>query len=155
MASAADARRMAAIGALIQSWAVTVRWMPGWETRGGDWARVPVGIVDHHDASSIKSGEWGSLGYILSGSPIAPLSQFEIARGLDGVPKVAIVAAGRCNHAGKGAYRFPDGLVVPTDSGNSWLYGMEKANDGLREPMTDALHYAADAVSRAVLEVCG
>lgn len=140
---------------LCRGWGVVVREMSGWQTRGRTWARVPVGVVDHHDASSIKSGEWGSLGYILSGSPISPLSQIEVARCLDNVPKIAVVAAGRCNHAGLGAYTFADGLRVPTNDGNSWLYGVEKANDGLGEKATAAHDYAADAIFRALLEVCG
>jgi hypothetical protein len=147
---------MLAIGQDCERWGVQVRWMPGWDTRGATWARVPVGILDHHDASSIKSGEWGSLGYILDGSPISPLSQFQVARCLDAVPKLAIIAAGRCNHAGVGGpYRHPDGLAVPADVGNAYYYGAEKANNGLGEAMNDAFHYATDALFRAVLERCG
>jgi hypothetical protein len=152
MADAGDVRRMAAIGADCERWGVVVRWMPGWDTRGATWARVPVGIIDHHDASTIKSGEWGALGYIVQNN----LSQFQVARCLDGVPKLAINAAGRCAHAGVGGWRFPDGLVVPTNAGNAWLYGAEKAHSGSSgEPMNDAFHYATDALCRAVLERCG
>jgi hypothetical protein len=158
MADAGDVARMRAIGARLTSWDVQIRWMPGWETSGATWIRVPVGIVDHHDGSSIKSGEWGALGVIIAGRPDVPprLSQFQVARCLDDVPKLAICAAGRANHAGRGSWRFPDGLVVPTDSGNSWLYGAEKAHSGgPNEAITDAANYAADALFRAVLEVCG
>ena len=153
MATAADARRMQAVIDRVRRYGVTVREMPGWQTRGRDFARTPVGIVDHHDASTRKSGEWGALGYILSGSPIAPLSQFQVARALDGVPKVAVVAAGICNHAGKGGPTRFGPTTVPVDAGNAWLYGAEKANDGLSEPYTAAAHYATDALFRAVLEV--
>ena len=67
-----------------------------------------------------------------------------------------MLAAGRCNHAGVGGpYRLPDGLVVPANDGNRWLYGIEKANNGLGELATEAHDYAADAVFRALLEVCG
>lgn len=150
MPDAGDVKRMAAIGRKVESWGVVVRWMPGWDSRGAAWARVPVGIIDHHDAASIKSGEWGALGYIVDNN----LSQFQVARCLDDVPKIAINAAGRSAHAGVGAWRFPDGLAVPKDSGNAWLYGAEKANNGLGEPYTDAANYATDALFRAVLEVC-
>lgn len=150
MADAGDVRRMQAIISRLRAWGVVDRQMPGWENRGLTWARVPVGIIDHHDAASIKSGEWGALGDIWTNNK----AQFQVARGLDGVPKVAIVAAGRSAHAGVGGYRFPDGLVVPTNDGNSWLYGAEKANDGLGELATAAANYAADALFRAVLEVC-
>ena len=68
---------------------------------------------------------------------------------------LAINAAGICWHAGVGSWRFPDGVSVPTNSGNYWLYGAEKANNGLGESMNDAFHYATDALFRAVLERCG
>jgi hypothetical protein len=151
MADDGDRKRMAAIGADCERWGVVVRWMPGWGTRGLTWARVPVGIVDHHDAATIKAGEWGALGDIVTNNK----AQFQVARCLDGIPKLAICAAGRSAHAGVGGWRFPDGLVVPTNDGNSWLYGAEKANNGLGEPMTDAANYATDALFRAVLERCG
>lgn len=151
MTDAGDIRRMAAIGRRVESWGVVVRWMPGWQERGLTWARVPVGIIDHHDAASIKSGEWGALGDIWQNNK----AQFQVARCLDGVPKLAICAAGRSNHAGVGSWRFPDGLAVPRDAGNAWLYGAEKANNGLGEVANDAADYAADALFRAVLEVCG
>jgi hypothetical protein len=154
MADAGDARRMQAAIDRLRAWDVVVREMSGWQARGLTFARVPIGVIDHHDASSIKSGEWGSLGYELTG-PLAPSNQIQVARCLDGVPKVAVLAAGRCNHAGVGSWRFPDGVVVPTNDGNSWLYGVEKANDGISEDGNEAHHYAADAVFRALLEVCG
>ena len=151
MADAGDVRRMQAVIDRLRRWDVVDRQMPGWESRGLTWARVPVGVIDHHDAASIKSGEWGALGDILANNK----AQFQVARCLDNVPKLAIVAAGRSAHAGVGGYRFPDGLVIPTNDGNSWLYGAEKANNGLGERATAAADYAADALFRAVLEVCG
>jgi len=158
MTDAGDIRRMRAIIDRLNSFGVVPREMPGHEERGATWARVPVGIIEHHDASSIKSGEWGALGLILDGTPRGipgPLSQFQVGRCLDGVPKVAIVADGRASHAGLGGpYRFSDGLVVPQNDGNAWLYGTEVANNGLGEPYTEACHYAIDALCRAVLEVC-
>lgn len=154
MADAGDARRMQAAIDRMRAWGVVVREMSGWQARGLTWARVPIGVLDHHDASSIKSGEWGSLAYELTG-PLAPSNQIQVARCLDGVPKVAVLAAGRCNHAGFGGWRFPDGAVVPTNDGNSWMYGVEKANNGLGERATDAHDYATDATFRALLEVCG
>ena len=159
MASDADARRMRAIiDTARRDYGIAVTEVPGWETLGATWSRTPAGIVDHHDASSRKAGEWGALGVIRygrAGIP-APLAQFQIARCLDGVPKFAVVAAGRANHAGLGGpYRFPDGLTIPADVGNAWLYGAEAAHDGLGEPYTAAAHYTHDALFRSVLEVCG
>ena len=159
MADAGDVARMTAWIALMRSWDVVVREMPGWQSRGLTWSRVPGAFLEHHDASSIKSGEWGALGLILDGTPRGipgPLSQLQFARCLDDVPKVAVVAAGRASHAGRGGpYGFPDGLVVPLDSMNSYGWGAEVANNGLGEPYRSALHYAIEAGERAFLEVHG
>jgi hypothetical protein len=158
VADAGDARRLRAIvDRCRRDYDIEVLELPGCYERGATWARVPVGIIDHHDASSRKSGGWGALGIIRdgrSGIP-GPLSQFQIARCLDGQPRLAAVAAGRANHAGLGGpYQFGDGLTVPKDSANAWLYGAEAANDGVSEPYTWAAHYTHDALFRVVLEVC-
>ncbi|HEY9354626.1 MAG TPA: hypothetical protein VIP28_15295 [Nocardioides sp.] len=154
MADAGDVRRMQAIiDRCRRDYQLEVVEFGGWQTLGATWARVPVGIVDHHDASSRKSGEWGAIGIIRYGRADipAPLSQFQGARCLDGVPRIGVVAAGRANHAGLGG---PMWGLVPRDDGNAWLYGCEWANDGLGEPFTAAAHYAHDALFRTVLEVC-
>lgn len=131
---------------------VVVREMADWGGRGATWTRVPRALIDHHDASSRASGEWGALGIIVSGRTgiPGPLSQFQGARCLDGVPKVAVCAAGRANHAGTGGPVGP----VPANAGNSWMYGVEWANDGLGEPYTQAAMHAKVTLFRAILEVC-
>lgn len=155
MADDGDRKRMQAIiDRCRRDYQVNVVEFGGWQDLGATWARVPVGIIDHHDASSRKSGEWGAIGIIRDGRTgiPAPLSQFQIPRCLTRIPTVGIVACGRANHAGLGG---PMWGLVPKDAGNAWLYGAESANDGLGEPYTEAAHYAHDALFRTVLEVCG
>lgn len=154
MADQGDADRLREIVRRLRSdHGVEVLEVTGCYSRGLTWTRTPGGIVDHHDASSRKAGEWGALGIIRDGRTgiPGPLSQFQIARCLDGRPRLAAVAAGRANHAGVGG---PMG-AIPTNSGNSWLYGAECANDGLGEPYTAAAHHAHDALFRVVADVCG
>lgn len=158
MADDGDRRRMQAIiDRCRRDYQIEVLELSGWQTLGLTWARVPVGVVDHHDASSIKSGEWGSLGVIRVGRDDipGPLSQFQIGRCLDDRPRLAVVACGRANHAGTGGPITLAGLTIPRDAGNAWLYGAESANDGVSEPYTWAAHFAHDGLFRAVLEVCG
>ena len=153
-ADAGDVRRMQAIITMLRTdYGVEVLEVPGWQTRGATWSRVPCGIIDHHDASSRASGEWGSLGVIRDGRPgiPGPLCQFQTGRGIDGKARVAVVAAGRANHAGTGGPI----LGIPADAANAWLYGAEAANDGVSEPYTDAQHRARDCLFRAVLRACG
>lgn len=150
MASAADAARLRRIEDRVRSAGVQVREIEGRLSRGSTWTRTPVGLIDHHDASTAKSGEWGALGVVTygrTGIP-GPLGNFQVARCLDGVPRIASVAAGRANHAGLGGPYGP----VPKDSGNSWLYGIEKAHDGGSEPITKAAHYATDVLFWAILQ---
>lgn len=156
MATKSDVDRMRVIGARLLAAGVEILWVPGWEGRGKDWTRIPVGVADHHDASTIKSGEWGALGIIRDGrggtDPVpGPLAQFQVARCRDGRPRVAIVAAGRANHAGKGGPLW----TIPRDGGNAWLYGVECANNGTGEPYTAAAVSARTAVLRAARDVCG
>lgn len=155
MADDGDRERMTRIAQHLEHAGVTVRWIDGWGTRGATWPRVPVGLIDHHDASSRKSGEWGSLGAIVHGrrtpTPLSgPLASFQGARCLDGVPKVAVCAAGIGVHAGKGGPAGP----VPQNCGNSWLYGDEWANNGTTERYTGAAQYAREALAWAVLQEC-
>src|SRR5690606_40573747 len=121
MPSAADVERIRRIVARIKKYGrdVQVTYVSGWQNRGAPFGRVPVGMIDHHDASASSSGTWGALGVVTSGRPglPGPLSQFFVARG--SVPRIAVVAAGRANHAGSGGPK----VGVPRDSGNAYLYG--------------------------------
>lgn len=117
----------------------------GWDTRDAGGAFGPwVGGLIHHDASSTASGTWGALPIIINGRPPdvpGPLAQCQAARGP--VPQIAVVTAGRGNHAGAGGpLRTDSGVVVPADNGNRWLLGLEVANNGVGEPYSDATLFA-------------
>jgi hypothetical protein len=135
------------------AWAVEVLELPGCYDRGAAWTRTPTGLVDHHDASTRKSGEWGALGVIRDGRSDVPgpLASWQGARCLDGTPRVALVAAGRGNHAGLGGPM----AGATKNAGNAFLVGVEWANDGVGEAFTAAAHYAHDALFRCIAEVCG
>lgn len=161
MTTAADVKRMRAIGAYLTAHDVLPIWQPNWDTLDAGGTFDPRGMVEHWDASTILSGEWGALGVIRLGrggaAPIpGPLAQFQRPRCLDGVPKVGIVAAARCNHAGLGGpYTLPNGVVVPKDSGNRYFYGREAAWAGPTEKRTAAATYADRVLAAAVREVLG
>lgn len=95
--------------------------LAGWQTRGRPGAFGPVkGILCHHTAGS-KNGNAPSLSLIVNGRPDleGPLSHLHLAR--DGT--FTVIASGRCNHAGAGAWR---GIT----SGNSSFIGIEAENAG-------------------------
>lgn len=157
-ATTADVKRMRAIITRIRARDVHVVLVGGWEDRGRPMAFDPRTVFDHHDASSRKAGEWGTLGVITVGRPAegipGPLSQLQIARCLVR-PQVAVVAAGRCNGGGTGGPYRAGGFVIPRDSANRYAIHVEKANNGLGEPHTAAADYTADVVFASVLEVVG
>lgn len=93
----------------------------GWEIRGrGDVGRT-LGVLCHHTAGP-KNGNMPSLDTIIHGRPDlnGPLAQLGLGR--DGT--FYVIAAGRCNHAGEGAWR---GI----NSGNTNFIGIEAENTGL------------------------
>lgn len=95
----------------------------GWKTRGRSpmAGGAPSGILVHHTATSSRApGNYPTLNVILRGhgSLPGPLSQLGLGR--DGT--VYVIAAGRCNHAGK---------TDRTSSGNSYAIGIEAEHSGV------------------------
>lgn len=94
---------------------------PGWKTRGhGDVGPIR-GVICHHTAGA-KTGNMPSLRVVTEGRPglSGPLAQLCLGR--DGT--YFVVAAGRCNHAGRGNWQ---GLTA----GNTNFIGIEAENTGL------------------------
>lgn len=100
----------------------------GWKTRGRPGVFDARGVMLHHTSSNPKGGNTAALSTILEGRldetpPLhGPLSQLLLAR--DGTWHV--IAAGRCNHAGKGRWRGDT-------NGNSHFIGVEAENNGAGE----------------------
>jgi N-acetyl-anhydromuramyl-L-alanine amidase AmpD len=93
---------------------------PGWRTRGRAEMGTVRGVMCHH-TSGPQKGNMPSLGIVTDGRPdlAGPLAQLCLGR--DGT--FYVVAAGRCNHAGKGNWQ---GIIT----GNSSFIGIEAENTG-------------------------
>ena len=93
---------------------------PGWRTRGRGDMGIVKGVMCHHTSGSAR-GIMPSLGVITNGRPdlAGPLAPLGLGR--DGT--FFVVAAGRCNHAGRGMWQ---GL----STGNSNFIGIEAENTG-------------------------
>lgn len=91
---------------------------PGWQNRGRGALGTIKGVLCHHTGPGSKEG---LLDLIQKGRPdlAGPLSQLFLDR--DGT--FYVIAAGRCNHAGKGAWH---GVTA----GNMELLGIEARNAG-------------------------
>jgi peptidoglycan hydrolase-like protein with peptidoglycan-binding domain len=105
---------------VLKSAGLKVAEVPGWESRGrGDMKQI-FGVICHHTVGA-KTGNMPSLKLIRDGrSDLAgPLAQLGLGR--DGT--FYVIAAGKCNHAGKGIWK---GLM----NGNSNFIGIEAENTG-------------------------
>jgi peptidoglycan hydrolase-like protein with peptidoglycan-binding domain len=120
---------------------------PGWESRGhGDMGKV-LGVLCHHTATPGKKANMPTLDLLITGrSDLAgPLSQLGLGR--DGT--YYIVAAGKCYHAGAGAFK---GITA----GNTSLIGIEAENTGgsddkpWPEVQMDAYHRGVAAILKHI-----
>jgi hypothetical protein len=94
---------------------------PGWQNRGrGDVGPIK-GVICHHTAGP-RNGNMPSLGIIINGRSDLPGPLSQLALGRDGT--FFVVAAGRCNHAGRGNWQ---GFTA----GNTNFIGIEAENTGL------------------------
>jgi len=105
---------------------------PGWEDRGnGDVGNI-VGVICHHTATPGKNANMPTLNTLIKGRAASPgvaalpgpLAQLGLGR--DGT--YYVVAAGRCNHAGPGAWK---GVTT----GNSSFIGIEGENTGGKDDL--------------------
>ncbi len=106
---------------LMRSWGHQVHEVIGWPDRDAEpgTAYTPGRLyVEHHDASTLLSGNWGALAYITR----AKLANIVTAR--DG--QIMLNAAGVQWHAGVGGPR----LDVPRNLGNPNSMGNEVCNSG-------------------------
>ncbi len=92
----------------------------GWETRGhGDVGKI-VGVICHHTVGP-KIGNMPSLNTLLNGRLDLPGPLAQLGLGRDGT--YYVIAAGKCNHAGKGIWNG-------VRTGNSSFIGIEAENTG-------------------------
>lgn len=96
----------------------------GWESRGrGDMGNI-VGVICHHTATPGKGANMPTLNTLIQGRSDLPGPLAQLGLGRDGT--YYVVAAGRCNHAGPGAWK---GVTT----GNSSFIGIEAENTGLAD----------------------
>src|SRR5713226_4107492 len=108
---------------VLKSAGLKVAVVDGWESRGrGDVGEI-FGVICHHTAGP-RDGNMPSLRTLIEGRPdlSGPLAQLGLGR--DGT--FYVIAAGRCNHAGKGVWQ---GVTT----GNFSFIGIEAENTGLMD----------------------
>jgi len=98
--------------------------VPGWQDRGRAEMGTVLGVICHHTAGPMQ-GNMPTLRTLIEGRDDLPGPLSQLGLGRDGT--FYVVAAGRCNHAGEGAWR---GITT----GNSSFIGIEAENNGAGEP---------------------
>lgn len=102
----------------------------GWERRSrssGGFDGAPLGCQWHHTASSASVDS--DLNYMINGSPDEPVGNVLVDRAGIWWP----IAAGAANTSGKGGPSSFSRGVCPLDSGNTRLFSIEIANNGVGE----------------------
>jgi len=97
---------------------------PGWANLGRAEMGTVEGVLCHHTATTIRSGNMPSLNTIIhgrSGRDALPGPLAQLGLGRDGT--YYIIAAGKCNHAGPGIWKGITG-------GNTHFIGIEAENVG-------------------------
>ena len=108
---------------VLQDAGLKVAPVDGWEDRGDGNVGKTVGVICHHTAGP-KNGNMPSLNTLLDGRSDLPGPLAQLGLGRDGT--YYVIAAGRCNHAGKGSWQ---GVTT----GNSSFIGIEAENTGLSD----------------------
>jgi hypothetical protein len=88
----------------------------GYLTRGRPGGLTPRGVIVHHDASARGASD-GILSLVIRGRSDLPGPLYNFWIGVDG--RVHVIAAGRCNHAGRGYAKW-----TGRDGGNGNAYGI-------------------------------
>jgi len=96
---------------------------PGWKERGKSNFGPVKGVMCHHTAGA-KNGVMPSLNVVTNGLPSLPGPLSQLGLGRDGT--YFVIAAGRANHAGGGAWQ---GVT----SGNTSFIGIEAENCGTQD----------------------
>lgn len=115
---------------------------PGWETRGVPFADAPLVALGHHTATVQRKGvPFPTRLILIDGRSDLPGPLCQVGLGTDGTAHV--IAAGKANHAGPGAWRnvTHSALTVGTE--------VEYSGTGLWDP---TLLHAFDLVEAALLD---
>ena len=119
---------------------LTVVEEPGWRDRGAELPANPPVVIFHHTAGA-ATGDLPSRRILIEGRSDLPGPLCHVGLARSG--KVHVIAAGKANHAGRGAWQ---GITA-----SSSTFGIEAENAGRGEPWPKVQLDAADAITAVVL----
>lgn len=136
---------------VLAHWGLHVQLVPGWETAGAAFAETPRVPVAHHTATArSRTLDYPSLRIVRDGRPdlAGPLSQ--VGLGYSGT--VYVIASGKANHAGPGAWRdikrsaLTIGCEAESPGDGTWTPEQRRAYPILMAALCDGLNTTADMV---------
>jgi hypothetical protein len=99
-----DAVRLLWLPGHLRSWGLVVVEQPHWDHLGKDFPEIPNTVVGHHTATSLRAqGDMPTLHILREGRPDLPGPLCQIGLSRSGV--VHVIASGKANHAGRGAWK--------------------------------------------------
>jgi peptidoglycan hydrolase-like protein with peptidoglycan-binding domain len=126
---------------VLEAAGVKVALVEGWQNRGRSDVGKIFGVICHHTAGP-KNGNMPSLHLLINGRSDLPGPLAQLGLGRDGT--YYVIAAGRCNHAGKGMWQ---GVTT----GNTNFIGIEAENTGKADDPWPAVQ--KDAYHRGVAAI--
>ena len=146
-----------ALPAALRAAGLDVLDIEGWQTRDRPGLFTPTGVLWHHTATTRRPPhDMPSLDVCIDGRSDLPGPLCQILVGRSG--RLAVISAGRCNHAGAGGPL----RGIPANDGNRYLVGIELENVGtvldtgeLAEPWPDVQVAAAVTATAVVLALLG
>lgn len=129
-------------------WRAVYELVDGWQTRSrssGDFVDV-MGVGIHHTASSTTAARDET--WCITNSPDRPIGNGLLRR--DGVFRLWSVRA--TNTQGRGGPYLTSRGVIPLNSGNTRMFSIEAANNGVGEPWTPEMLAAYPRICAAVID---
>lgn len=120
----------------------------GWQTRDRPGLFTPTGVLWHHTAGP-RGSDMPSIRTCIDGRSDLPGPLCQILAGRSG--RLAVISAGRCNHAGAGGPL----KGIPANDGNRHLVGIELENDGIGEAYPTVQVDAAVTATAVILALLG
>lgn len=139
---------------VLRQWGLHVQLIPGWDKRGAPFQETPRVPVAHHTATArSRTLDYPSLRIVRDGrgepNPLpGPLSQ--VGLGYSGT--VYVIAAGKANHAGPGAWRgvprssLTIGCEAESPGDGTWTPQQRRAYPLLMAALCDGLGTTAEMV---------
>ncbi len=143
--------RLLGLADRLRDFGLIVVEVPGWQDRGDDFDATPIVVVAHHTGTAATAkGDYPSLRIVRDGRSDLPGPLSQVGMGRDGTAYV--IAAGKANHAGKGAWKgistskLTIGCEAESPGDGTWTEAQREAYPKILAAMTAEIESTAAMV---------